>query len=133
MTATIPRTALGTSSVGGMVASVLTVSKALLLVRTVAMPSKDQSTRHGLKSKYLSPYSARILLGVMSQRSANAVARELGITRGGVTMLIRIAEKKLGVRLFDRETGRAHSDWTPRLTPDTESAWAKIRGVSNGT
>lgn len=46
-------------------------------------------------------------------------------------MTIRIAEKKLGVRLFDRDTGRGHSDWFPRITDETKSAWLRIQSAQS--
>jgi hypothetical protein len=72
------------------------------------------SVRRGENSKRVTPVMMQLAWGLRRTRSSGKIAEEMGVLREYVAKEIRLLERKLGARLFERHRGGSPSaTWEP--------------------
>jgi DNA-binding CsgD family transcriptional regulator len=93
------------------------------------MPGVDVQTRMGEYSMEITPRTAKVLLALREHKSTHKVATLMDISIENVATTVRIAERKLNVRLFERSTGVPEPIWRLWDTTQTRTAWKKLQAV----
>lgn len=78
----------------------------------------------------LSLRQIEVIRAVLRAGTLTSAARQLGVSQPGISRVLRIAENRLGLALFERRAGRLHP--TPEvlaLYPDIERIYAEIDAI----